>query len=146
MAYLARREHSPAELRQKLAPHAADAEVLDALLVKLQARRLLSEERFAESVIHRRAERFGNARIRHELKSHQLDSDTVAQALAPLKASEFERAQNLWRRRFGGDPPTSRDERLRQMRFLAARGFDLSVVRRVVGGEAGEQGETGYDD
>ena len=136
LGYLARREHSRLELQQKLAPYAPSDEALEALLDKLQARRLLSQERFAESVVHRRAERFGSARIRQELKSHQLDHDTVAQVLAPLKASEFQRAQSLWQRRFGGAPATDRSERLKQMRFLAARGFDLSIVRRVVGGRA----------
>lgn len=135
LGFLARREHSRLELKQKLAHHAPSPELLEALLDKLQARRLLSQERFAESIVHRRAERFGSARIRQELKSHQLDRDTLAQVLEPLKASEFERAQSLWRRRFGSEPTANHAERLKQMRFLAARGFDLSVVRRVVGGQ-----------
>lgn len=140
LGFLSRREHSRLELQHKLAPHAPSPELLEALLDKLQARRLLSQERFAESVVHRRADRFGSARIRQELKSHQLDQDTMAQVLAPLKASEFQRAQSLWQRRFGGELAADRVERLKQMRFLAARGFDLSIVRRVVGGRGDDDG------
>ena len=44
---------------------------------------------------------------------------------------EYERAQDLWRRRFGQAPSDPR-ERARQMRFLAGRGFDADVIRRIV--------------
>ncbi|MBM3409617.1 MAG: recombination regulator RecX, partial [Betaproteobacteria bacterium] len=54
-------------------------------------------------------------------------------ALQALKASEFDRALEVWRKRFG-EPPDSRESRARQMRFLAGRGFAPEVIRRVVGG------------
>jgi regulatory protein len=37
----------------------------------------------------------------------------------------------VWQRRFGG-PATDAADRARQMRFLAGRGFDTEVIRRVV--------------
>mgnify|MGYP000975580650 CR=1 FL=1 len=72
LSYLARREHSRVEMRRKLAPHAESPEQLDSLLDTLEAQGLLSIERFAESVVHRRAGRFGAARIRQELRQHDL--------------------------------------------------------------------------
>jgi regulatory protein len=39
----------------------------------------------------------------------------------------------VWERRFG-TPPASPQERAKQMRFLAGRGFDGDVIRRVVQG------------
>ena len=47
-----------------------------------------------------------------------------------LRATELERAQAVWRQRFG-TVATDANERARQMRFLAARGFAGDVVRRV---------------
>lgn len=141
LGFLARREYSRAELRARLAAHAPDAEVLDAVLDQLAAKKLLSDQRFLESLVRRRADRFGAARIQHELRTHQLSAEQLAPALAALKASELERAREVWQRRFG-EAPASRDERLRQMRFLAGRGFAAEVIRKVVGGAGRSSGDT----
>ena len=63
LAYLARREHSRLELEKKLRTHAESAEQLQQLLDQLQAQKLLSAERYAESLIHRKAGRMGAQRI-----------------------------------------------------------------------------------
>ncbi len=135
---LARREHSRAELERKLAPHAESAEQLQALLDRLVETGLLSNERFAQSVVHRRASTRGIAVIRHELRAHGLADEAVAAHVASLEKSEFERARALWSRRFGA-APESLAERARQLRFLLSRGFSAEVVRRVVRGEAEEE-------
>ena len=62
LGYLSRREHSRAELRRKLAPHAESADEVEALLDWLEGENWLSNTRFAESVVHRRASRYGTAR------------------------------------------------------------------------------------
>lgn len=134
LAALARREYSRLELARKLRPHAESVEQLDAVLDALEAGKLLSNARFAESLAHRRAERFGVARVKQELKSHQLAPDLIAAQVDLLRDSEFERARNVWLKRFG-EPPVDAPMRLRQMRFLAARGFSSEVIRRVVGGD-----------
>lgn len=99
------------------------------LLDWLQAHRYLSEERFIESRVHARAARFGNLRIRQELAQHGVEPD--ADTLQQLRDSELERAREVWRRKFGL-PASSLQERGRQMRFLAQRGFSADVIRRVV--------------
>ena len=141
LGFLARREYSRAELRARLAAHAPDAEVLDAVLDQLAAKKLLSDQRFLESLVRRRADRFGAARIQHELRTHQVSAEQLAPALAALKASELERAREVWQRRFG-EAPASREERLRQMRFLAGRGFAAEVIRKVVGAAGRSSGDT----
>lgn len=135
LRHLARREHSRLELARKLAPHAEAPEEVEAVLDALQAAGWLSEERFVESVLHRKAARLGAARIRQELQGHGLAPEAVAEALEPLRATELERARAVWARRFGGEAPADPAERARQMRFLAARGFGTEVIRRVVRGE-----------
>jgi regulatory protein len=136
LKYLAQREHSRVELARKLRPHADDPDEVDAVLEALQAAGWLSEERFVESVLHRKAARLGTARIRQELQGHRLAPEAVAGAVEQLRATEVERARAVWARRFGGEAPADPSERARQMRFLAARGFATEVIRRVVrGGE-----------
>jgi regulatory protein len=49
------------------------------------------------------------------------------------RATELERATAVWQRRFGS-PAAEPAERARQMRFLAGRGFEGDVIRRVVAG------------
>jgi len=135
---LTRREHSRSELGRKLAPHAGSAAEVEALLDELVAARLLSNERFADSLVHRRADRYGAATIRHELRTHGLDEALVRARVAELERTEFERARAVWSRRFGAQP-RSIAERARQSRFLRARGFSAETVRRVIG--AGPDGE-----
>lgn len=132
LALLARREHSRSEMRRKLASHAESPEQLDALLDTLESQGLLSSERFADSVVNRRAGRFGTARIRQELREHELPAELVSEHLAELDRTEYARAREVWARRFG-TAPADVVERLRQARFLAARGFRADVVYRIVG-------------
>lgn len=145
LAWLAQREHSRSELRRKLLRHVSQqqvepgddsaldpAAVVDPLLDWLQAHRYLSDERFVESRIHVRAARYGNLRIRQELAQHGVAlSDSSAQQ---LKDSELGRAQEVWRRKFGGDVANDPAQRARQARFLSARGFSAEVVRRIIRG------------
>jgi regulatory protein len=131
LRYLAAREHSRAELERKLAAHAESPEQLAQVLDELQAKDFISEVRVVESVINRRAGRFGAARIRHELQGKGLAPEVVADAVNGLKASEVERAREVWRRKFG-EPAADAAARGKQMRFLAARGFGSEAIRRVV--------------
>lgn len=131
VAMLARREFSRAELRSRLAPHAQSDDELEAALDSLAQRKLLSDQRFVESLLRRKAGRFGNARLRHELAAHQLEPEQLKQALQGLSATELERASAVWRKRFR-EPGLTREDQLRQMRFLASRGFSSDVIRRVV--------------
>ncbi len=128
---LAQREHSRTELERKLAAHAESPEQLARVLDELQAKDFISEARVVESVINRRAARFGAARIRHELQGKGLAAEAVAEAVSSLKASEVERAREVWRRKFGAPAPDAA-ARGKQMRFLAARGFGAEAIRRVV--------------
>lgn len=138
VAQLARREHSRAELRNKLrrrlgseAEPADVAAQVETILEALQAKGLLSDTRFAAVLTRSRAERFGAARIRYEMREHELPDDVVRPAIEELKATEETRAREVWKRRFG-EPPADATERARQMRFLAARGFSIAVVLKVV--------------
>jgi regulatory protein len=156
LRWLAQREHSRHELRAKLlraarpaarfgpvgkaaADDAADADnaggktdaalaaVVDALLDRLQARGLLSDERFVQSRVRVRGGASGLRRIEAELARHALE--LPADARQQLQASELDRAVALWQRRFGG-VAAEPAQKARQMRFLAGRGFAVDVIYR----------------
>ena len=131
LRYLAAREHSRVELERKLRAYEETPGQLAQVLDELQAKDFISEARVVESVINRRAARFGTARIKYELLNKGLSAEAVAGAIDRLKISELERAQGIWRKKFDG-PAADASGRAKQMRFLAARGFGGDVIRRVV--------------
>jgi len=131
---LARREHGRAELAVKLRTHALPEDDLEALLDDLSRRKLLSDERYAESRAHALSRKFGAARIAHELRAKGLDRGLVEQASHAVRATEVERAREVWHRKFRAAPRTG-EERAKQMRFLQSRGFSFEAIRVVVGRE-----------
>jgi len=151
LQHLAQREHTRAELRAKLlrwaqaletaasavqpatsgraaAPAPSEAD-LDTLLEHLQQRGLLSDARFVETRVHARAARYGNRRIEQELRQHGAPLPPALRG--ELQASEFDRARAVWARKFG-QAPANPAERVRQMRFLAGRGFGAETISRVL--------------
>lgn len=179
LQWLAQREHSRNELRDKLlrllqdsarrdaalataeaslAGAATDASVapaadppdraaaaaeVETLLQWLEAHGYLSQARFVESRVHARQSRYGNLRIRQELQQHGVTLDADAQQA--LKQTEFDRACEVWRRKFDAPAPDAA-ARVRQMRFLAGRGFSMDVIRRVVGRGTHAADDTGFSD
>jgi regulatory protein len=137
LRYLSQREHSRAELERKLAryvedaPTASAAAQIRAALDDLTARGYLSEARVAESVLAGLGARYGSRRLKQTMQAKGLAPELVAHTLQQARATELDRAREVWRRRFG-TPPASASERAKQMRFLAGRGFDGDVIRRVV--------------
>ena len=130
---LSAREHSRAELERKLAGFEEEPGQLARVLDTLQAKDFINEGRVVESVVHRRAGKLGASRIKHELQAKGLMPQAVAEAVQALRASEVERAREVWRKKFR-EPPADAAERAKQMRFLASRGFGGEAIRRVVSG------------
>jgi regulatory protein len=133
LGLLARREHSRAELGRKLAAHVGPEDDLEALLEDLLKRKLLSEERYAESRAHALSRKFGASRIAQELRAKGLDKGLAERAVEIARSTEVDRARAVWLRKFR-KPPASREERARQMRFLQSRGFSFDAIRAVVRG------------
>lgn len=132
VGYLSRREHARDELARKLAPHAEDPDEVGRVLDALEKEGWLSTERFAQSLVHRRASRQGAARIVRELRQHGVDDAQVSELREQLRATEYERALEVWQKRFGAKPE-DRAAYAKQARFLASRGFAHDVIRRIVG-------------
>ncbi|HVE90476.1 MAG TPA: recombination regulator RecX [Burkholderiaceae bacterium] len=130
---LARRDHSRAELSRKLARYLGDdgAAELEHVLGELSRNGLLSDERFAAAVARSRSQRFGDARIRYDLRRFGVADDLSAAALANLVGSETARAREVRSKRFSARP-TSAAERARQARFLQSRGFSLDAIYQVL--------------
>ena len=148
---LSLREYSRKTLAAKLAESEArwaklDAEQVDqtpqstalnieAVLDDFEARGWLSNERFAEALVRRRSERYGTRKIADELERAGVDSEQTAKLLGNLKETEFQRAYDLWLRKYG-QIASDQKERARQYRFLASKGFSSDVVAKIIGGQS----------
>ena len=99
LRYLSAREHSRLELARKLARYAEETDDIEALLDWLETSKFLSSTRFAESLINRRAERFGASRILMELESHQIDLSGMTDLSMQLREGEGERAWHVWEKK-----------------------------------------------
>ena len=131
MRYLARREHSRAELQAKLLPHVQEDEDLDAVLNDLEKRGWLSDERATMQLVHAKRSRFGTQRITHELRQRGIAEELIGAALPGLKETELEAAREVWKKKFGVAPQDAK-EKAKQMRFMQSRGFGLDVVFKVL--------------
>ena len=138
LAFLARREYSRAELRQKLLKYTEHAEEVENVLDALQAQKWLSDERFAEQLVHKRSARHGATRILSELKQHALEPEQLVEFSEALLQTEFARAHTVWKKKFNNTLPETAQQRGKQARFLAMRGFAQSVIQRIFRGEQPE--------
>jgi regulatory protein len=131
---LARREHSRVELSRKLRARGMPHELVDEVLGSLVARRLQSDERYAESLVNSRVSRGqGPVRIRRDLSRQGIPEAEIDAALAAAAVDWYELARDTRQRRFGADAPAEWKERARQARFLEYRGFTGDQIREAIG-------------
>jgi regulatory protein len=131
LRYLSAREHSRLELARKLSAYAQESDDVEALLDQLEAASLLSQTRFCESLVRRRAGRFGNSRIVMELHSHGIEGHAITEIKADLAADEEARACAVLARKYD-TPPADAGQRAKYMRFLQQRGFSHKAIHTAI--------------
>jgi len=131
MRFLARREHSRAELVQKLAPHAEGSEQIETLLDDLVRQGFLSDARYAEGIARTRGARFGSERVEHELRQKGVADSLVNNAIRELRDGDLATARVIWEKKFGSFPKDAK-QRARQVRFLQSRGFNLQTILKLL--------------
>lgn len=133
---LARREHSIAELREKLQAREFPPEEVEQTLSALVEDGLLSEQRFIDSFLASYTRRgHGPLWLRAELERRGIAGAQVAEALAAHEIDWTSQARAVREKRFGPDQPADYKERARQSRFLQYRGFSSEQVRAAFGGD-----------
>jgi regulatory protein len=128
---LMRRDHGRAELVRQLEKHAESPAAVEDLLDELIRRKLLSEDRVAESRANTLSRKFGVSRIRNDLRAKGIAPETIERVAAEAQATELERAKEIWKKKFR-EPGATNAERAKQMRFLASRGFSGDTIRKVL--------------
>jgi regulatory protein len=128
--FLAVREHSTRELRDKLNARFADTVLVEQVLADLQQRNLLSDERFTEQYVAQRSRKgYGPLRIRAELAERGIDGGLIDSWLDPSPRAWAEQMREVACQRFGDAVAGDRKEQARRARFLQYRGFPESLIR-----------------
>jgi len=129
---LARREHSRAELAQKLIGKGADPAEVERTVAELEQVGLLSDARFAHAFVTQMTGRYAKRHIVYGMRERAVQPDaqaTVNDELAEI--DDVADARALLHRRFPEAPATER-EKARQVRFLQSRGYALSLIFRLL--------------
>ncbi|SFF39319.1 regulatory protein [Fontimonas thermophila] len=133
---LARREHSAAELAEKLKRrgHGEARAIVD----RLAAEGWQSDARYAQMLVRHRIEQgYGPLRIRAELAAARVPDAQVRAALDDADVDWLARCAALRARKFRNAPGTPAEWR-RQYRYLASRGFSAETVRAVLKDAGGD--------
>lgn len=130
---LARREHSRRELHEKLMRRGCAENMVAPLVARLEAEGLVSDQRFAESLVRVRRERgCGPVRIGRELREKGVAPDIIDRCVDETDREWGELIREVWRKKYGDGPPRTLAERAKQARFLQYRGFTHDQIRRVL--------------
>jgi regulatory protein len=132
LSFLAVREHTHAELAQKLARHCEDPRAIELILADLSERGLLSNARFAESLVRSKGKRVSASQLGRLMRSKGVDESDIT--AATRDCDDLATARAIWQRKFAIAPEDAR-ERARQVRFLQSRGFSLDVALKAIRGE-----------
>ncbi|MDF2940774.1 MAG: hypothetical protein K0R66_1416 [Gammaproteobacteria bacterium] len=129
--YLARREHSRYELKQKLLRKFPQSENNIAQAIQeLADKKLQSDKRFTESLIQHRAHSgYGLLRIKQELSQQHIDAEIVSSVLEDLEIDWLEVAQRLYQKRFSDKPAKDFTEQLKRSRYLYSHGFTQEEIK-----------------
>jgi regulatory protein len=129
---LARREHSRAELCQKLQAKGFATETIAEVVDELAQQDWQSDARFAEAFIRQRIrDGYGPVRIAYELRQRGIDAADMNAAVADLAGSWDALLAQVYSKKYPGDLQLARHEWAKHVRFLQQRGFSYESIREL---------------
>jgi len=137
MDYLARREHSAFELKQKLTRKYPDAEIelVDAVLGKLQQQKLQSDARFTEAYIrYRKSRGFGYLHLKADLDRRGVAVAVIDEYLYEDDTDWLQIIDSLVTKKMPNEVKIefASKQHKKILRFLQARGFSALEASRVL--------------
>jgi regulatory protein len=107
-------------------------EQLATLLDELAERNWQSDSRFAQQFTDSRGQKYGSRRLQQEMRQRGVSQEDIAACW--MSATTWPGPAAVGKK-FGSVASTPQ-ERAKQMRFLAARGFGMDIIRQVMAGSA----------
>lgn len=131
--FLGYRPRSETEIRQRLARHGFDKEIIEKTIVKLKDMGFVDDVVFARFWVENRETFSPRSRrlAKFELKRKGLKADIIEQAVSVIneKESAYQAAQDRARRLTALEYP---DFRLRLGQYLGRRGFGYGIINEIV--------------
>ena len=133
MDLLARREHGVIELSRKLVTKGFDAALVEEAVEALHNDRLVSDQRFCESMINSRFNRGnGPVKVRYELRNKGVAEHVVDNVMDELHPDWQRSLVKLIKKKYAGQLSGTPAERVKQVKFLASRGFPHDMIYSVI--------------
>ncbi len=130
MNFLARREHSKAELCRKLEAGGYEKNLIDNVLRELVKENLQSDERFAENFVRARENHgFGPIRIALELRERGIAENIINEFVDKNNVKWQKLAMQIKEKKFGKEKWN-----IKQARFLQYKGFTNEQIKHVCRG------------
>tara|TARA_R110002167_G_scaffold220004_7_gene424559 strand:+ start:3309 stop:3785 length:477 start_codon:yes stop_codon:yes gene_type:complete len=135
VSFLARRDHSRHELKQKLLSKEHTEEAVERVLNELQKRSYLDDQRYAEMMLrHHSLRGQGPQKISFMLLQKGVSKSIVAEVFAEFDQDWYTLASEVRHKRFGdqfksNDKNEQFKEKSKQMRFLMSRGFESDQIQ-----------------
>lgn len=130
---LAMREHSCAELRQKLINKDHDQNIVDQLILDLLRDNLISDQRFAESYWRSRSNKgYGPSRIQKEIEMKGVSSAISKLAEETSEIDFFALVKSVYMKKYKGVKWQDYKEKAKRQAFLYRRGFDTDLIKSVI--------------
>lgn len=134
-AKLTRKEYSKQDLIDKLCLYAASKDEVIALVNELANENYQSDQRVAEMVVRSQVRQGkGPNRIKLALKSKHVDHTLAQHEMEEV--DWYEEAYALKVKKYGEEVTTDLKLKAKQVRFLQYRGFDMSIIMKVINRKA----------
>ena len=130
MDFLARREYSHKELKQKLFERFPDSTEIEQVLDGLTKDGLQSDARFADSFFRLRVNAgYGPNYIRAELRQRGIDEALIAEVFSEQGVDWLEAARQVFDKKFRGVDLSDQKARAKCMRFMQYKGFAFDQIK-----------------
>lgn len=131
--YLARREHSIEELRNKLLLKSFAQEDVDLTLEELIEENLLNEFRFAECYCQSRIARgYGPIAIKHELNQKKVNKEIIDVVLERVNVNWGEVINKVFQKKFSPSAKFDAEKKAKCWRYFLQKGFEADQINTLL--------------
>ena len=134
--YASRYEHCESEVREKLLAWGGSNEEVNEIIAYLIKERYIDNQRYANSYTKDkfRFNHWGKYKISMMLRSKDIDSDTIEEALSQIEEEEYlEKLQQILHDKLRSLKYSSEYEKKGKLfKFAQSRGFESSAISKVI--------------
>ncbi|OGT53917.1 MAG: hypothetical protein A3F17_02845 [Gammaproteobacteria bacterium RIFCSPHIGHO2_12_FULL_41_15] len=132
MRWLVIREHSEKELRRKLAKKGYAETKINEVMLQLIEQGLQSDQRYTEAWCRAKISAgYGPLKIKYDLKQQGIAESIIANTVSNDDVFWLEQLQIVWQKKYRKIPATAAEHQ-KQARFLQSRGFDFSLINKII--------------